>query len=115
MHNLLTRSGMNVITEMDEFVHVSGHPARDELSEMYNLVKPEISVPVHGEARHLKEHCALAESLQVPQAIEITNGNILKLARARLKLSDRRIRGDLRSMARCLLIWTENFWQPGGA
>lgn len=80
MHNLLTRSGMNVITEMDEFVHVSGHPARDELSEMYNLVKPQISVPVHGEARHLKEHCALAKSLQVPQTVEITNGNVLRLA-----------------------------------
>jgi ribonuclease J len=77
---MLTDDGIHVITEMDEFVHVSGHPARDELAEMYRIVKPRIAVPVHGEARHLKEHCALALSLGVEQAVEIKNGDVLKLA-----------------------------------
>lgn len=80
LHNQLTESNVNVITEADEFVHVSGHPARDELSEMYKTVKPKIAVPVHGEARHLQEHCALALSLGAEQAIEIKNGDMLKLA-----------------------------------
>ena len=80
LHNKLTESGVNVITEADEFVHVSGHPARAELTDMYNIVKPEIAVPVHGEARHIKAHCDLALSLGVKTAIEITNGNLLKLA-----------------------------------
>lgn len=80
LHNQLTENKVNVITEADEFVHVSGHPARDELTEMYNVVKPKISIPVHGEARHLQEHCALALSLGVEQAVEIKNGDVLKLA-----------------------------------
>jgi ribonuclease J len=80
LHNQLTESGVNVITEADEFVHVSGHPARDELTDMYQIVKPKIAVPVHGEARHIRAHCELALSLGVEQAIEITNGNVLRLA-----------------------------------
>ena len=80
LHNQLTENGVNVITESDEFVHVSGHPAREELTDMYGIVKPQIAIPVHGEARHIRAHCELALSLGVEQAIEITNGNILKLA-----------------------------------
>ena len=80
LHNQLTESGISVITEANEFVHVSGHPARGELTDMYGIVKPKIAVPVHGEARHIRAHCELALSLGVEQAIEITNGNVLKLA-----------------------------------
>ncbi len=80
LHNELTENGVNVITEADEFVHVSGHPARDELAEMYATVKPRIAVPVHGEARHLAEHCSLAKSLGVKTTIEIKNGDVLQLA-----------------------------------
>ncbi|MEP3245855.1 MAG: ribonuclease J [Sneathiella sp.] len=80
LHNQLTENGVNVITEADEFVHVSGHPAKAELEQMYETVKPKIAVPVHGEARHLKEHCELALSLGVQKAIEIKNGDVLKLA-----------------------------------
>jgi len=80
LHNQLTDNGVNVVTEMDEFVHVSGHPARDELSQMYELVKPQIAVPVHGEARHLEEHCDFALSLGVEKAISIRNGDMLRLA-----------------------------------
>jgi ribonuclease J len=80
LHNQLTENGVNVITEADEFVHVSGHPARDELTDMYRIVKPKIAIPVHGEARHIRAHCELALSLGVEKTIEITNGNLLRLA-----------------------------------
>ncbi|WP_169545603.1 ribonuclease J [Sneathiella aquimaris] len=80
LHNQLTENGVNVITEADEFVHVSGHPAKSELEQMYKTVQPKIAIPVHGEARHLKAHCELALSLGVSQAVEIKNGDVLKLA-----------------------------------
>ena len=80
LHNALIRRGVEIITEKDHFVHVSGHPARDELAEMYRWVKPAIAVPVHGELRHLRAHVALAESCQVRQSVLVENGSILRLA-----------------------------------
>ena len=56
MFNTLSELGADVITEYDEDIHVSGHPCRDEVVDMYNHVKPKISVTVHGEYRHLKSH-----------------------------------------------------------
>jgi ribonuclease J len=80
MQNDLARSGVRVITEKDHFVHVSGHPCRDELAAMYQWIKPEVSVPVHGEARHLLEHAALAKELQVPESLVLENGDMVRLA-----------------------------------
>lgn len=80
MQNDLARSGVRVITEKDHFVHVSGHPCRDELTAMYQWIKPEVSVPVHGEARHLLEHAALAQDLQVPETLVLENGDMVRLA-----------------------------------
>ena len=80
LHNALIRRGVEIVTEKDHFVHVSGHPARDELAEMYRWVKPAIAVPVHGELRHLRAHVALAESCQVRQSVLVENGSILRLA-----------------------------------
>ncbi|MCF4164581.1 ribonuclease J [Zavarzinia compransoris] len=80
VHNLLAVSGVEVITEKGNFIHVSGHPNRDELAEMYGWVRPNIAVPVHGEARHLVEHAAFARSLQVRHAPVIKNGDVLRLA-----------------------------------
>jgi ribonuclease J len=80
LHNALIRQGVEVVTEKDHFVHVSGHPARDELAEMYRWVKPAIAVPVHGELRHLRAHVALAESCQVRRAVLAENGWLLRLA-----------------------------------
>jgi ribonuclease J len=80
LQNRLAAKGVAVLTERDHFVHVSGHPARDELATMYSWVKPGISVPVHGELRHLKEHARFARELQVPKAIVATNGQMLRLA-----------------------------------
>jgi ribonuclease J len=80
LHNALIRRGVKVVTERDHFVHVSGHPARDELAEMYRWVKPAIAVPVHGELRHLRAHVELAQSCQVRQAVLAENGSVLRLA-----------------------------------
>jgi ribonuclease J len=80
MLNLLTLQGVEVITEKEAHIHVSGHPYRNELKEMYEYIKPQIAIPVHGEARHIHEHAKLAKSLGVPEAFEIKNGDVLKLA-----------------------------------
>lgn len=79
VQNLLVKQGVQVVTEKDEFVHVSGHPGREEMARMYQLVRPRIAVPVHGEARHLKAHAELALSCQVPQAVTVENGQMLRL------------------------------------
>ena len=80
LENRLIHSGVEVVTEQDELVHVSGHPARDELAELYSWVRPTISIPVHGEARHLAEHAKFARSLQVPEAFVLENGAAIRLA-----------------------------------
>jgi ribonuclease J len=80
LQNQLAERGVRVITEKDHFVHVSGHPCRDELALMYQWIRPEVAVPVHGEARHLAEHAALARELQVPEQVVVRNGLIVRLA-----------------------------------
>ena len=71
---------MLIVTERQAHVHVSGHPGRPELIEMYNWVRPKIVVPVHGEARHLAEHARLALSHGVPMAVVQKNGDVIRLA-----------------------------------
>ncbi len=72
--------GTTVLTDDEVFVHVSGHPAREELSQMYRWVRPRIAVPVHGEPQHLRAHADLAKACQVPQALVGGNGKVIKLA-----------------------------------
>jgi ribonuclease J len=79
LQNRIAKLGVEIVTERDHFVHVSGHPARDELAEMYRLVRPRIAIPVHGEYRHLMAHAELAESCQVPLAIVNENGGMVRL------------------------------------
>lgn len=74
----LTRRGCRVMTADDHMVHVSGHPARDELKRLYALVKPRIAVPVHGEWRHLSEHAALARQCGA-RSVLIEDGDMLRL------------------------------------
>lgn len=80
LHNQLVRQGIEVITEVDHLVHVSGHPCRDEVEQMYRWLRPRIAVPVHGEARHLHAHQRLAQQLGVPETPLIGNGDVLRLA-----------------------------------
>ncbi|HXS08265.1 MAG TPA: MBL fold metallo-hydrolase RNA specificity domain-containing protein, partial [Rhizomicrobium sp.] len=80
--------GVEVLTAEDHFVHVSGHPARDELEQMYRWARPRIAVPVHGEQRHMAEHARLAKSLQVPEALVPANGQLYRLAPGPAELID---------------------------
>ncbi len=80
LQNALVRLGVDIITEHDHFVHVSGHPAQDELERMYRAVRPRVALPVHGEARHLRAQAQLADACGVPQIIVTRNGEIVRLA-----------------------------------
>lgn len=80
MLNLLTLMGIEVMTEKDHKIHVSGHPYRGELKRMYDYTKPLIAIPVHGEARHINEHAKLALEQGVKHAVEIKNGDVLRIA-----------------------------------
>jgi ribonuclease J len=80
LQNQLARLGVEVVTDTEHFVHVSGHPARDELIRMYQMVRPKIAVPVHGELRHMRAHAALAEQCQVPHTVVVENGDMVRLA-----------------------------------
>jgi ribonuclease J len=88
LHNSLVSRGLEVITEHDHFVHVSGHPCRDEIEQMYHWIRPQIAIPVHGEARHLHEHLGFARKLGVPQALEVKNGDLVRLAPAPAEVID---------------------------
>ncbi|PWE78434.1 beta-lactamase [Bradyrhizobium sp. SUTN9-2] len=77
--NNLVLQGVEVITDRDALVHVSGHPRRDELRDMISWVKPQILIPVHGEALHLHEHAKLARAAGVPRVLVCRNGDLVKL------------------------------------
>lgn len=80
LQNQLVRRGVEIVTEKDHFVHVSGHPGRNEMREFYGLTKPAIVVPVHGEDRHLQAHAALALECGADSAPILNDGSVLKLA-----------------------------------
>jgi|JI10StandDraft_1071094.scaffolds.fasta_scaffold66431_3 ribonuclease J len=95
VQNHLVERGVKVITDRDRDIHVSGHPCKDELRQMYQWVRPKIAIPVHGEARHLKEHAALAKSLQVEQTIVPRNGDMIRLAPGAAEIIDETPNGRL--------------------
>lgn len=89
LQNKLTENGVRLYTERDHpGIHVSGHPCRDELAEMYSWARPQIAVPTHGERRHLMEHAAFARDLQVPQQVTPRNGDMVRLAPGRAEIID---------------------------
>ena len=79
LQNLIVKNKIEMISEENAFVHVSGHPNRDDLKDMYNWVKPQCVIPVHGEHRHMAEHVSFAKEMQVPKTLLIENGDIIKL------------------------------------
>ena len=79
VQNRFLERGIEIITDDDKNVHVSGHPSRDELIEMYSYIKPKISIPVHGTREHIEAHADLASNCQVPNVIKPKNGEIIKL------------------------------------
>ncbi len=80
LHNYLIDAGIELITEKDHFVHVSGHAMGDELTCFHRWVRPDILVPVHGEARHLAAHAALGCANGIAQVPVVRNGDVLRLA-----------------------------------
>jgi ribonuclease J len=89
LQNKLADRGVRLHTERDTpGIHVSGHPCRDELRQMYAWVRPQIAVPTHGERRHLIEHAAFAKDLQVPHAISPRNGDVVRLAPGKPEIID---------------------------
>ncbi len=85
----LAKKQIDVLTEQDHFVHVSGHPSQDELREMYALAKPKIAIPVHGEFLHTKTHCDLASACGVEKVLQIENGLVVKINHENPKQSEK--------------------------
>lgn len=88
LFNIFVKKGIEVITERDHFVHVSGHPAIDELKKMYALVRPQICIPVHGEPVHIHEHAKLARKSGIKHTIEVENGSLVLLEHEHPKIID---------------------------
>jgi len=78
--NGLVEQGIHIITDAEALVHVSGHPRRNELQQMYSWVRPKMVVPVHGEAAHLVAHAELAAQSGIAEVPRVRNGDILRLA-----------------------------------
>jgi len=79
LHNQLVKEGIEVVSEENEYIHVSGHPNREDLRDMYNWIKPKSVIPVHGEHRHMLEHINFAKEMQVPYPVKVENGDIVRL------------------------------------
>jgi len=94
VQDALVRRGVRLMTDADHLVHVSGHPARDELRRMYRLVKPRYAVPVHGEWRHLTAHAELAREAGA-EPILLEDGDVLNLAPGRVEVVDSAVTGRL--------------------
>lgn len=81
LQDTLSDRGVRIYTDKDHpGIHVSGHPCREELREMYRWARPKIAVPTHGMRRHLAEHAQLARDMQVPEAVTPRNGDMVRLA-----------------------------------
>ncbi len=88
IQNALADEGIEVITDQDAAVHVSGHPRRGELEQLYRWVQPRIAIPMHGEGRHLEAHARLAEKLGVSEVIRARNGTLVRIAPGPAKIID---------------------------
>ena len=88
IQNRLVDLGCEIVTDGDALVHVTGHPRREELKEMYGWVKPRIAIPMHGEARHLSEHAKLARAAGVGEVLDVRNGDMVRLAPGSAEIVD---------------------------
>jgi len=86
--NRLIEQGIEVITDRTELVHVSGHPRRGELAQMYQWTRPRIAIPAHGEALHLAEHAKFARAQGVPEVIAARNGTLVRLSPGAAEIID---------------------------
>ncbi len=88
MQNRLVDLGCEIVTDTDALVHVTGHPRREEIKEMYGWVKPRIAIPMHGEARHLAAHAELARAAGVKEVLDVRNGDMVRLAPGNAEVID---------------------------
>ena len=86
--NKLVEQGVEIITERDGLIHVSGHPKRDELKAMYQWTRPKIAIPAHGEMLHLAEQAALAKEMDVSQVVIAKNGQMVRIAPGEAEIID---------------------------
>lgn len=95
VENSLAAQGVEIVTADDHPVHVTGHPRRGELRHMYDWVKPQAAIPMHGEMRHLVEHERFARGLGVPETLVARNGDVVRLAPGSLEIVDQAPAGRL--------------------
>ncbi len=95
VQNSLAEQGVEIVTADDHLVHVTGHPRRGELEQMYSWLKPESVIPMHGEPRHLLEHARFAESQGVGETVVARNGDIVNIAPGALEIIDEAPTGQL--------------------
>ena len=86
IQNNLIKLGCEIVTDTDALVHVTGHPRREELKQMYAWLKPKLVVPMHGEPRHLHENAKLARDIGVPATQIAYDGQMLKLLPGEAKI-----------------------------
>jgi ribonuclease J len=107
IHNQLIDLGCELITDADALVHVTGHPRREELKEMYAWVRPRVAIPMHGEARHLAEHAKLARAAGVGEVLNMRDGDIARLAPGPAEIIDQAPTGRLFRDGRLLVASEE--------
>ncbi len=105
--NGLTAGGADVITDRTHFVHVSGHPRREEIAMLYGWLKPQLVVPVHGEELHMAEHAAFAKSVGVPRVARVGDGQMLRVAGGPPEVVDEIVSGRMLKDGKVLLYATE--------
>ncbi|MBO6895318.1 MAG: ribonuclease J [Roseibium sp.] len=86
--NNLADKDAQIVTDKDALVHVSGHPRRGELEQLYKLVEPKVVLPVHGEPLHLSAHAAFAKEQGVPEVVRGKNGDIIRLVAGKAGIID---------------------------
>ena len=89
VQNLLASLGCNIVTDADALVHVTGHPRREELRQMYGWIRPKVAIPMHGEARHMVEHAKLARECGVKDTQVVTSGQLVRLAPGQAAVIDK--------------------------
>ncbi len=88
LFNKLCDKGIKVITEKDSFVHLSGHPSKREVKEMYEMIRPKIAIPVHGESIHIAEHAKFAKSLGCDYSLKVKNGDVISIEEKPYKVGE---------------------------
>ena len=95
LFNKLVELNVNIITEKDDFVHVSGHPHQSDLIKMYDLIRPPVVIPVHGEHLHIKRHAEFAIRNKIKESLQVRNGDLIELAPNKVSIVDEVLSGRL--------------------